>query len=49
MTEGEIQMLVFICASTIFIVGILLVITLVFLHRKKRKYVDLESNIKTFP
>lgn len=49
MTTEEIRTLVFICASTIFLVGILLVITFVFLHRKKRKYIDLESEIKTFP
>jgi len=49
MTEEEIKILVFFCASTIFLMGILLVITLVFLHRKKRKFIELEANMKTFP
>ncbi|EDP95941.1 hypothetical protein KAOT1_07228 [Kordia algicida OT-1] len=49
MTTEEIHILVFICASTIFLVGILLVITLVFLHGKKRKFINLESGVKKFP
>ncbi len=49
MTLEEIRTLVFICASTIFLVGILLVFTLVFLHKKKRKFISFESNMKTFP
>ncbi len=49
MTPTEIRTLAFICASTIFIVGILVVVTLVFLHKKKRKIISLESNLKTFP
>lgn len=49
MTTEEIRTLTFICALTIFIVGIFLVVTLVFLHRKKRKFIDMESKLKTFP
>lgn len=49
MTEEEIHILVFFCASTIFVVGILLVVTFVVLHKKKRKFIDLESKLKTFP
>lgn len=47
--EGDnFHILVFICALTIFFVGILLVITFVSLHRKKIKYLELESEFKTF-
>lgn len=49
MPKENYQILVFICALTIFIVGILLVITFAFLHKKKRKYIDLESKVKIFP
>ena len=49
MTQEEIHILVYICASTIFFVGILMVITLVFLQKKKRGIINLETNLKTFP
>ncbi|WP_157547124.1 hypothetical protein [Kordia zhangzhouensis] len=49
MTATEVRTLAFICASTIFVVGILVVITFVFLHKKKKKYIQLESQLKTFP
>ena len=48
MAINDIHTLVFICASTIFFVGIILVITFVSLHRKKIKYLKLESEFQTF-
>ena len=48
MKEENIHILVFICALTIFIVGIVLVLTFVSLHSKKTKYLELEVKFKTF-
>jgi amino acid transporter len=48
MGEENFHILVFICASTIFFVGILVVITFVYLRRKKSKFLELESKFKTF-